>query len=480
MRWLAAFAMSVSLLLAQAGREPERSVTAVRHWSLSDATRVAVQVSGDFAFRTGRLHNPERVYFDILNARPRVDSRPGYTEVLEDRLLKRIRVAQKEPGVTRVVLDLAEATDVSASRLVNPSRLMIELRSGATPPIPSTAASSIKTAVPPALPKPNVGPPREVPPLLKAPFAAAAEQMTAEPSKAQLAKREPNPDARPSKTVSAEPPAAPLEVAKAAKRTSAGGSSLVRALGLKVSRVVIDPGHGGHDQGTEGPHGLLEKDVVLDVAQRVGELIEEHMGAEVIYTRSDDTYVPLQGRTALANDKKADLFLSIHANSSPAAPVAGIETFYLNVTGTKYAMDVASRENASSQQSVFELADLVQKIAKHEKAEESREFAGRIQAALYAFSARNVPASKNRGIKSAPFVVLIGAHMPSVLAEIGFLSNPREESLLRKPDYRQKLAEALYRGLSRYADGLSHFQTAPAPAARVAAKTAGQAVPTTQ
>jgi pilus assembly protein CpaC len=233
MRWLAVFAMSVSLPLAQAEREPVRSVTAVGHWSLTGATRVAVEVSGDFAFRTGRLHNPERVYFDILNARPRVDSRPSYAEALEDRLVKRIRVAEKEPGVTRVALDLAEPTDVSASRLVNPSRLMIELRAGATPPIPATAASSLKTAVPPAPPQPNVGPPREVPPTVQ------ADRTAAEPSKAQLAKREPNPDAGPSKTVSAEPPAAPPEVAKAAKRTSAGGSSLVRAIGLQVSRPAI-------------------------------------------------------------------------------------------------------------------------------------------------------------------------------------------------------------------------------------------------
>ena len=257
---------------------------------------------------------------------------------------------------------------------------------------------------------------------------------------------------------------APPEAVKAAKRTSSGESSLVRALGLKLSRVVIDPGHGGHDQGTEGPHGLLEKDLVLDVSKRLGALIEERLGAEVIYTRSDDTFIPLEGRTALANEKKADLFLSVHANSSPIPRIAGVETFYMNISGTKDAMDVASRENATSQKSIFELTDLIQKIARHDKAEESKEFAGRIQTALYAFSARNIAGSKNRGVKSAPFVVLIGANMPSILAEIGFLSNPKEEALLQKPDYRQKLADALCRGLSRYADSLSHFQVALTPA----------------
>jgi N-acetylmuramoyl-L-alanine amidase len=258
-------------------------------------------------------------------------------------------------------------------------------------------------------------------------------------------------------------PPALAELGKAARHTSTGDTSLVRALGLKVGRVVIDPGHGGHDQGTEGPHGLLEKELVLDVAKRVGKLIEDRMNAEVIYTRTDDTFIPLEGRTALANDRKADLFLSIHANSSPAAPrISGTEVYYLNFAPSKEAADLAARENATSQHSIFELQDIVQKITLHDKAEESREFAARLQSSLFAFSSKSFPAEKNRGVKKAPFVVLIGATMPSVLAEIGFLTNTREEALLKKPDYRQKLAEALYRGISRYAESLSHFQVAKA------------------
>jgi N-acetylmuramoyl-L-alanine amidase len=207
---------------------------------------------------------------------------------------------------------------------------------------------------------------------------------------------------------------------------------------------------------------LLEKDLVLDVALRVGKLVEERMGAEVIYTRSDDTFIPLEGRTALANEKKADLFLSIHANSSPFPRAGGVETYYLNFADSKEAMDVASRENASSQKSVFELRDIISKITQHDKAEESKEFAAKVQASLQSFSARNFPGIRNRGVKKAPFVVLVGASMPSVLAEIGFLSNPREEALLKKPDHRQKLAEALFKGLQGYATSLSHFQIAQA------------------
>jgi N-acetylmuramoyl-L-alanine amidase len=250
------------------------------------------------------------------------------------------------------------------------------------------------------------------------------------------------------------------EMAKAARRTGDGDTSLVRTLGLKISRVVIDPGHGGHDQGTHGPNGLLEKDVVLDVSLRLGKMIEDKLGAQVIYTRTDDTYVPLEARTALANERKADLFLSIHGNSSPVARIVGTETYYLNFSDSRDALDVAARENAMSQKSISELHDLIQKISLHDKLEESREFATRIQNALFQLTARNFPAEHSRGVKRAPFVVLIGANMPSVLAEIGFVTNAREEALLRRPDYRQKVAEALFQGVSRYADGLSHFQVA--------------------
>jgi N-acetylmuramoyl-L-alanine amidase len=180
----------------------------------------------------------------------------------------------------------------------------------------------------------------------------------------------------------------------------------------------------------------------------------------VIFTRSDDTFVPLEGRTALANEKKADLFLSIHANSSSYPRIGGVESYFLNFTDSKDSLAVAARENAASDKSVFELRDLIQQITLQDKAEESKEFASSVQTSLFGLAARYNPGIKNRGVKKAPFVVLIGASMPSVLAEIGFLSNPREEALLKKPEHRQRLAEALYRGVNRYAQSLSHFQLA--------------------
>jgi N-acetylmuramoyl-L-alanine amidase len=350
--------------------------------------------------------------------------------------------------VTRVVLDLDAGVEASASVLSSPDRLIIELRGGAPPAVPTAPPVTVPLPLRTATPEP-LAPVKLTPAPAVAVAQAPAIDTTAPVKRDPLKVEAVKPD-----------PAPPVEVAKPARRTAAGGTSLVRALGLKVQRVVIDPGHGGHDEGTQGPKGLLEKDMVLDVALRLGKLIEDRMGAEVIYTRSDDTFVPLEGRTALANDKKADLFLSIHANSSPTPHVTGVETYYLNFTDSKDAIDVASRENASSQKSVFELRDIIERISAHDKAEESRDFASRIQTALFAFSSKTFTAERNRGVRKAPFVVLIGASMPSVLVEIGFLSNSREEALLNKPEYRQKLAEALFRGLTKYAEGLSHFQVA--------------------
>ena len=168
-----------------------------------------------------------------------------------------------------------------------------------------------------------------------------------------------------------------------AEPTSLGDRSLTRTLGLKIGRIVVDAGHGGHDTGTIGPDGLMEKDLVLDVALRLGRLLETRLGADVIYTRDDDTFIPLETRTAIANEHQADLFISIHANSSSDPSARGVETYYLNFTSNPDALEVAARENAVSQKSIFELQDLVKKITLKEKIDESRELATDVQDCLY-------------------------------------------------------------------------------------------------
>jgi N-acetylmuramoyl-L-alanine amidase len=250
-----------------------------------------------------------------------------------------------------------------------------------------------------------------------------------------------------------------LEI-REARPMAAGDRSLIRALGLKIGKIVIDAGHGGHDTGTIGPNGLLEKDLVLDVARRLGRLLEARLGAEVVYTRQDDTFIPLETRTAIANRERADLFISIHANSSRDSDARGVETYYLNFTSSPEALEVAARENAVSEKSIHELQDLVKKIALKEKIDESREFATNVQESLYGgLSLRNA-GIRNRGIKKAPFIVLIGANMPSILAEISFVSNPSDERKLQTAEHRQRIAESLYRGVSKYAGGLSGVKVA--------------------
>jgi N-acetylmuramoyl-L-alanine amidase len=219
----------------------------------------------------------------------------------------------------------------------------------------------------------------------------------------------------------------------------------------------------------------MEKDLCLDVALRLGKIIAQHLpGADVVYTRSDDTFIPLEQRTNLANQSKADLFISIHANSSHNHAARGIETYYLNLKGSPEAMEVAARENASSQEGVHDLEDLVKKIARNEKIDESREFAEDIQDSLAKRIQKSARTVRDRGVRKAPFVVLIGADMPSILTEISFLSNPSDEQLLKKPEYRQRVAEGLYQGIVSYLQSLNSVtlnlpgRTAPARPAAVA------------
>ena len=248
--------------------------------------------------------------------------------------------------------------------------------------------------------------------------------------------------------------------AREAQPMASGDRSLTRVLGLKIGKIVIDPGHGGHDTGTIGPHGLEEKDLVLEVSLRLGKLLESRLGAQVIYTRDNDSFVPLETRTAIANREGADLFISVHANSSRDPQARGVETYYLNFTSSPEALEVAARENAVSEESIHELQDLVKQIALKEKIEESREFAVDVDQSLHGGLKTKSPGLPDRGVKKAPFIVLIGANMPSILAEISFLSNPAEERRLKTAEYRQRIAEALYRGIAKYVNGLSGVKVA--------------------
>ena len=413
------------------------SVTGVQTWNAEDSTHIVVTLDDTIKYDSVRIASPDRIYFDLYKAK--LGGKLPSTPIdVQSGLLKSVRLAQNKPTVVRLVLDVDGAKDFSAYLLAKPYRLVIDVH--AKPD--ATATNSPVNS--PTLVSETVS--------VNSTKSATPGQLSAKTAAKVAANAGPvAPKKTPASVAALGPPPEP-------KPTREGDRSLTRALGLKISRIVIDAGHGGHDTGTIGPHGLMEKDLCLDVALRLGALIEQKLpGAEVIYTRKDDTFIPLEERTAIANEAKADLFISIHANSSHDPAARGIETYYLNFATSAESLEVASRENANSQESLHDLQDLIQKIARNEKIEESKELASDIQDTLTARMQLVSHGEKNRGVKKAPFVVLIGANMPSVLSEISFVSNPGDEKLLRKPDQRQRIADGLYRGVATYLDNLNRL-----------------------
>ena len=553
-------------------------VTGVRHWSTPDYTRVAINVEQEVKFASQRISHPDRIFFDLRDTRL-ASTLVGKTFDVDDGFLKKIRVAEFQPGRTRIVLEVDDLSSYDAFLLPDPYRLIIDIHGKnvqgnqmaaaigaaetpagsaesedgaslvtsskvampvvATPgrarkaqqesglietDLPPEDVSGNSTGPDPARPVKGIGvvkttvgvkgSDRKIPKtIVEADDRAPTTMATLEPEKIRPevtagtdAVAPPNEEAKPAKSHTPRSSSTSSSTVhrkksrssarardnsdgylskrdgdkrslderdlesqgldsrtletREARPTASGDRSLTRALGLKIGKIVIDAGHGGHDTGTIGPNGLAEKDLVLDVAKRLGRLLESRLGAEVVYTRQDDTFVPLETRTAIANRERADLFISIHANSSRDADARGVETYYLNFTSSPEALEVAARENAVSEKSIHELQDLVKKIALKEKIDESREFAGDVQESLYGGLALEKAGIRDRGVKKAPFIVLIGANMPSILAEISFVSNPTDERKLETAEHRQRIAESLYRGVSKYVNGLSGVKVA--------------------
>ncbi len=463
------------LVLPQSPEKPIR-IRNIRFWGAEQYTRFVVETDGQAKFVDGTLENPNRIFLDIQNAQL-VPELMGKSFPLGTGPLHQLRCGQGKEQVPRVVLDMIEAEKYHVSRMQSPNRIVLDVRS----PVSVQQQASAK----PSLSSKHIkrGEPLADELKLVSGFEVAA---VLNPTKSSVARKE-----EVSRTVSANEEAQmeatrkrPLPAvneaapqngtrsegkvknttitltSREAKPKSDGTLSLIRTLGLKIGRIVIDPGHGGFDNGTVGPSGLEEKELVLDVAFRLKKLVEDKLSGEVIMTRTDDTFVPLEERTALANESQADLFISIHANSSPNRRVSGVETFFLDFANSADVEEIAARENASSQKTIFELQDLVQKIALKEKVEESREFAQTIQKSMAAQIQKARASAKDRGVKQAPFIVLIGANMPSILSEVSFVSNPSDEKLLKSAGFRQKIAEALCHGIEDYSRNLSGVKTA--------------------
>jgi len=449
------------------GGEPAKSIAVphvqkIRTSATADSAEIIIDLEDSVEYASGRIANPDRIYFDLHKAQLSAAVARRDVHVTGD-LLTKVRVAQNQSGVVRVVLDVHGVRDYAVSLTKKPNRLVIELYASLNRPAVESAAKQ-KNAAPLAQDSPpgaaaTPAPDPVTPPVTK---TAAANKTTAiadAPAVAPAGKPEPAPK-NSSLTKAADPRSRTkpelVQPVAAPQPTRDGQSTLTRALGLKINRIVIDAGHGGHDTGTVGPTGLMEKDLCLDVALRLGKIIQQKLpGADIVYTRSDDTFIPLEDRTRIANEAKADLFVSIHANSSPDHGARGVETYYLNLKGSPEAMEVAARENAASDHGVHDLEDLVKAITRTEKIDESKELAEDIQDSLSKRIQRTAKPVRNRGVRKAPFVVLIGADMPSILTEISFLSNPADEQLLKKPEHRQHIAEGVYQGVAAYLQSMN-------------------------
>jgi N-acetylmuramoyl-L-alanine amidase len=405
----------------------------IKRTVLPEAVRVTLEIDREVAFHDERLDNPARVFVDLPATTPISDFRDKTIRFETDAdVVRQVRIGRQPNNTTRVVLDVAGISNYTVYALYNPYRLVIECARADVAALPAR--------FPAPAPKPSIGGRMTV--------AVFAADLPSAP--ATLA---PPPEETP---LLAASPVAPVGTNGGLTPPAAnvgGGFSMARQLGLGVSRIAIDPGHGGHDPGAAGK-GLTEASLVLDVALRLERLLAAVPGVEVILTRRTDEFVPLQERTAIANREGADLFLSIHANASANASAQGIETYFLNFATSGAAAAVAARENAASGQPMAALPDLVKSIALHNKMDESRDLAVYVQSGLVRKlqpSNRNL---KSLGVKQAPFVVLIGASMPSVLAEISFLTNPQDLAMVRTSSYRERIAEGLFDAVRKYQTSL--------------------------
>jgi N-acetylmuramoyl-L-alanine amidase len=413
----------------------------VRRRGTPAAAVVEIDLDGPVQFREERLYNPPRFFYDLSRTRT-TDALKDATLQFESGPVRQVRIGRHPNDVTRVVMDLAADVRCSGRLAASPDRLVVTCGQDA-----SASAQAAPAAEHGAAAAPNVGNAPPSPPGAK----PGAEVATPEaPPPAAIAPPPPSADARPKAAALPGPAAAASGPAPAAPSANArGGYSMARQLGLRVGRIVIDPGHGGRDPGAQGP-GYTEAALTLDIALRLEKLLDKEPGVEVVLTRRTDEYVGLQERTAIANREEADLFLSIHANASRNRSARGVESYLLNFASTPEAAAVAARENASSTLTMSHLNDLVKQIALNSKLEESRDLARQVQASMVRRLRASNQQVRDLGVKQAPFVVLVGASMPSVLVEVSFLTHKQEGRLLGTGAYRQRIAEALLDGVRRY------------------------------
>jgi N-acetylmuramoyl-L-alanine amidase len=428
---------------------------AITRTVMPDRVRVTLDLDGATTYRSEKVEDPPRVLVDLTDTHPGTAVSVG-TLTYQDQAASHVRVGLQPGHVTRVVVSLDGISRYNISTVDQPYRVVIDCERAA----PARSATSQPPATSRPLPR-QVSTPRAVPaPVPARSLQPAWGDLPAVESidTSLLPPREPEP-------INAAAPRAP-DAAPVTPRPSSsipaptpgtvtggrGPYSMTRQLGLGASKIVIDPGHGGRDPGALGA-GVSEAEVVLDVALRLEKLLRA-AGVDVVLTRRTDEYVPLEERPAIAIREQADLFLSIHANASRSRSARGVESYFLNLSTDPAAEEVAARENAATNKTINNLPDMLKAITLNNKLDESRSFAAVIQRAM-ATQLRDANSGiRNLGVKQAPFVVLIGADIPSVLIEIAFITNPQEGRLLKSGAFRQRIAQALFDAVRGYQKSL--------------------------
>lgn len=470
----------------------------VRFWSGESSTRVVIDLDRKVTISQDRLASPPRLFVDLIGTRLHPNL-VGKTFPVGNAFLKQIRIGLNRENVVRVVIDFAEASSHNVFFLADPARLVIDVQgvndsgtrtASATPP-PSGSpggASPTPTAAPmenvevaqfvPVVPEPTPTPRPEPTPATAPPPPVTVDAPTPTPTPVAVARATPRPEPTPTPTPVPTPrpaltPSPSVEPTGAPARNRDGSYSLARQLGLGARRICLDAGHGGHDPGAIGRGGTQEKDITLAIVLKLEKLLRKELGADVVMTRDSDVFIPLEERTAIANASGADLFLSVHINSARNRTGRGLETYYLSFAKNAAAEELAARENAISQATMKDLNNLVKAITTNSKIDESRDFAGIIQRANISGLSTEFKGVLDRGVHTAPFYVLIGANMPSILTEVGFISNPEEERWLKSEAFQDKLAESLLEGVKAYLGQLNRNQVTSLgnrPGQRVPAK----------
>jgi N-acetylmuramoyl-L-alanine amidase len=422
-----------------AGQDARAEIVSLRYHTHANFTRIVLDIGRLREYVPGEVRNPGRIYVDILQARLNPILQDASFPVKSD-YLSQILTFQKSASTVRISaeVDFTRIDSYRIYHLFDPFRVVIDIY----PKLGPAPGTDAKTAsLPPASAQEK--PTAAEKPAVKPPGADAAKTPT---------KKTSPPPSQPTEKPALKEPAPTIKEEQPADRL-ASGYSLARQLGLGVKTIVLDPGHGGAQPGCVARDGLLEKDVVLDIALELKQVLAAS-GFEVILTRESDVAIPIEDRTVIAKQRGADIFISIHANASPNRKREGIETFYLNFSPDPAVNEIAARENATSTKNIGLLTEIIKKIVQNSKIPESQALAESVHKNLLRTLSDKDRPMKSLGVKGGPFWALIGADMPSILVEVSHLSNSREESLLKTPAWRSRIVRGLADGIMDYVRSL--------------------------